>query len=81
MKRYENMNTLRRASGGTKGAANGTVLREGRASAASEGAAIWIEADAIQKKAKETVSAPTFMAAAVLLSIDAFLAKKEGGAA
>lgn len=43
---YNNMNAaLRRAPGGTKAAANGTVPRAGRVSAASEGAAIKPDAE------------------------------------
>lgn len=66
--RYENMNTtLRRAPGGTKAAAIGKVPSAGR--------------DAVNEGAAGTVDGRTFMAAAVMLAIEAFLSKKEAGAA
>lgn len=65
---YQNINTgrryARRRRGGTE-AARGMVPNVRQGTASSEGAA------------KETVSAPTFMAAAVLLAIDAFLNKQD----
>lgn len=70
---YENMNTgSRRPKGGTR-AACGSVPRSGEA--AQRDAEMGRRGDA------ETVSAPTFFAAAVLLAIDAFLNEKEGGVA
>ncbi len=71
--RYENVNTgSRRPKGGT-GAAWGVVPRSGEAAKQ--------DAETRRRGDAETVSAPTFMAAAVLLAIDAFLNEKEGGVA
>lgn len=81
---YENQNTNRRRQGGTRAAADGTVLREGRKGAASEGAVggkTKLGKGEANLGAVRCVDSPTFMAAAVMLAIEAFLSKKEGGAA
>ena len=82
---YQNNNTgrryARRRLGGT-GAAVGTVPRVGQVTASSEGAARGRDLETAtpetgRRGGDGLVSAPTFMAAAVLLAIDAFLNKRD----